>query len=147
MIKDQYINRNISILYRYGQKFLSQRLKELTPLLEVGQFPFLLQVYRYPGISQDQISANVAMDKGTCARCIKQLESSGLVIKETDSEDRRINRIYPSETALSIKDQVFNIIAELHEILYKGFNQHEINNTISILNRMKNNIQSYLNKN
>lgn len=146
MNKDQFVNRNISIIYRYGQKFLAKKLRELSPPLEVGQFPFLMQVYRYPGITQDQISTNAAMDKGTCARCIKQLERAGLVIKEEDKDDRRMNHIYPSEIALSIKEQIYAIVTELHKVLYSNFTEEEINEIIRLLNRMKENIQGYLEK-
>jgi hypothetical protein len=59
--------------FRYGQRYFTQMLKERQIPMEVGQLPFMMQVYRHPGISQDGISANAVMDKGTTAKCIKQL--------------------------------------------------------------------------
>ena len=146
MRKNHFINRNISILYRYGQKFISLKLKSLIPELEVGQIPFLIQVYRHPGITQDQISANAVMDKGTCARNIKQLESSGFIIREINEKDRRVNHIYPSSKALDLKEKIFDILNDLHKVLYDGFSSQEINSTIKILDSMTENIASYLNK-
>lgn len=144
---EQYINRTISVLYRYGQRFFVQKLKEQGLPFEVGQFPFLMQVYRHPGITQEGISANAVMDKGTTARSIKQLEECGLVRREIDECDRRIHHIYPTPQALEIKDQVFEVIKNLHEILYKGFSDEEIALVMSLTDKMKSNIADYLKPN
>lgn len=144
---EQYINRTFSVLYRYGQRFFIQKLKEHKMPFEVGQFPFLMQVYRHPGITQEGISANAVMDKGTTARSIKQLEELGLVRREIDASDRRIHHIYPTPEAMAIKEQVIGVINDLHEILYKGFSKEEIDLVTSMTERMKANIADYLNGN
>lgn len=141
---DKWINRTISVLYRSGQRFFSQRLRELELPLEVGQLPFIMQVYRHPGITQDGIAMNAVMDKGTTARSIKQLEESGLIVREVDEKDRRVNHIYPTEKAYDIKKQVLDIIKDLHDVLYQGFSQDEIRYAISLLSRMKGNMAEYL---
>lgn len=141
---EQFVNRNISILYRYGQRFLAQKLKSYSLPFEVGQIPFILQVYRNPGITQEGISSNAVMDKGTTARGVKQLEKLGLVTREIDVKDRRINHIFPTSKALEIKEQVFEILRELHVVLYQGLNENEIASTLSLLNFMKTNIANYL---
>lgn len=142
----QFVNRTISVLYRYGQRYFNQRLKSLSLPLEVGQLPFIMQVYRNPGITQDGISANAVMDKGTTAKAVKQLEKSGLILRETDPNDRRMNHIYPTQKALDIQEQILMIITELHEILYKGLSESEITIAISLLSKMKSNISEYLKK-
>lgn len=143
-MKEQFINRTISILYRHGQRYLTHKLKSCSLPLEVGQLPFIMEVYRHPGITQDGISANSAMDKGTTARALKQLEKSGLVIRKTGEKDRRVNHIFPTQKALDIKDQVLQVIKELHEVLYQGLGDDEITGAISLLNRIQTNIADYL---
>lgn len=143
---DKFINRTISILYRYNQCFFTQRLGEYSLPMEVGQLPALIQVYRHPGITQDGISLNAGIDKGTVARTVKQLEDNGLVIRETDSKDRRVNHIYATEKGMESKEQVFQIIRELHEVLYRGLCDSEIAEAISLLERMRNNMDDYINE-
>lgn len=138
---EKYINRTISILYRCNQRFFAQKLEEYSLPIEVGQLPALIQIYRHPGITQEEISSNAGIDKGTAARTITQLENNGLVIRQTDEKDRRINHIFATDNAMKFKKQVFKIIDELHEILYQGFGQCEIDDMISMLERMKNNIK------
>jgi len=141
---EKFINRIISVLYRNNQRFFAQKLAQYSLPMEVGQIPSLVQVYRYPGITQDGISSNAGMDKGTVAHTVKQLEDAGLVTRQTDEKDRRVNHIFPTPKGLEIEGQVFQIIRELHEILYQGFEKSEIEKAISLLERMKNNISNII---
>ena len=52
-MKKVRLNRDISILYRYGQRFFACRLAPLG--VEVGQLPVLMQVYQMPGTTQDAL--------------------------------------------------------------------------------------------
>lgn len=141
---ERLINRTISILYRYNQRFFAQKLKEYSLPIEVGQIPSLMQVYRHPGITQEEISCNAGIDKGTVARTLKQLEDNGIVVRKTDKEDRRVNHIFATERGMEIKEKVFQMIRELHEILYLGFDDSEIEKAIFIMEQMKKNIKDYL---
>lgn len=143
-MKEKYVNRTISVLYRCNQRFFAQKLQEYSLPIEVGQIPSLMQVYRYPGITQDEISSNANIDKGTVARTVKQLEDSGLVIRKTDDKDRRINHIFATPKGMEIKEQVFEIIVELHTVLYQGFSNSEIDEAISLMERMKENMSNYI---
>ncbi len=147
MTQPEYINRVISYLYRYGQRFLVKKFKEYGLPFEVGQLPFIMQIYRNPGITQEGISANAVMDKGTTARGVKRLEKLGLAARETDLRDRRVNHIYPTPAALEIKDWVFRIIDELHQVLYRGLSEDEIPLAVSLLFRMKDNMKDYFSNN
>jgi DNA-binding MarR family transcriptional regulator len=140
----RFINRTISILYRYNQRFFAQKLKEYSLPIEVGQIPALMQVYRHPGITQEGISCNAGIDKGTVARAVKQLEDNGIIVREIDQEDRRVNHIFATQKGLEIKEKVFQMIRELHEILYKDFDDSEIEKAIFIMEQMKNNIKNHL---
>lgn len=140
MIPNNFINRNISILYRYGQRILAHKLKSSDLPLEVGQIPFIMQVYRNSGITQEGISTNAVMDKGTTARGVMKLEKAGLVRREVSQNDKRVNHIYPTEKAMEIQESILKILKEVHDILYKGLSPEEIDLAISLLNRMKDNI-------
>ena len=143
---EQYINRTISILYRYNQRFFAQKLMEYSLPLEVGQLPTMLQIYRHPGITQDEISSNAGIDKGTVAHIVKQLEKDGIVLRQTDTSDRRVKHIFSTQKGMECKEQVFRIIKELHQILYRGFCGPEIEEAMSMLERMKKNMYDYINE-
>ncbi|MDD4504628.1 MAG: MarR family winged helix-turn-helix transcriptional regulator [Clostridiaceae bacterium] len=114
--------------------------------IEVGQIPTLIQVYRHPGITQDGISSNAGIDKGTVARTVKQLEDNDIVIRQSDPKDRRVNHIFATAKGLENREGIFQIIRELHENLYQGFCDSEIEEAISLLERMRNNMIDYMNE-
>lgn len=143
---EKYINRIISILYRYNQRFFTRKLEEYSLPIEVGQMPTLIQIYRHPGITQDRISSNAGIDKGTVAHIIKQLEKEGIIMRQIDPEDRRVNHIFATEKGLESKEQVFKTIRELHEVLYQGFCDSEIEEAMSLLERMRKNMDGYINE-
>lgn len=141
---ERLINRTISILYRNNQRFFTKKLEEYSLPIEVGQIPSIMQIYRCPGITQDEISANAGIDKGTVARTVKQLEDAGMVTRKTDEKDRRVNHIFLTPKGLENRERIFQVIRELHEILYQGFCDSEIEEAISLLERMKSNISGYI---
>lgn len=143
---EQYINRMISLLYRYNQRFFAQKLMEFSLPLEVGQLPTMIQIYRHPGITQDEISSNAGIDKGTVAHIVKQLEKDGIVLRQTDTSDRRVKHIFATQKGMECQEQVFQIIRELHQVLYRDFCGTEIEEAMSILERMKKNVYDYINE-
>lgn len=139
MITDKRINRTLSVLYRYNQRFFAHKVKERKLPIEVGHIPSLMQVYYHPGITQDQLSFYNGMDKGTTARSIKQLEELKLLYRKTDQSDRRINHLFLTPDGIRVRNQMSEIILELHEMLYEGFESEEIDLLMDLLQRMKQN--------
>lgn len=137
-MKKVRLNRDFSILYRYGQRFFACRLAPLG--VEVGQFPVLMGVYQNPGTTQDALSVGRGLDKGTTARVAKSMEEAGLLRRETDPDDRRINHLYPTERALELRPQVEAVIDELHGVLYRGISEEEVAQASALVERMRRNL-------
>ena len=136
------INRTISILYRYGQRFLTARLRPVG--VEVGQMPALMRVFQSPGITQEQITYETGMDKGTVARSVQQLEANGLVRREVDPADRRVNHIYATAKARALEPEVQRALEELHRALCRGLTEEEVAAAFGLLGRMKENLMEEL---
>lgn len=136
----RYANRLISILYRYGQRFFVRQLRQRGLELEVGQLPALMQIYRAPGITQEEIAQNTGMDKGTTARSVQRLCQLGLALRQVDAADRRLLHIYATEKGESCRAQLEEMIADLHSALYRGFTPQEIETAFALLERMKENM-------
>ncbi|MEG2174045.1 MAG: MarR family winged helix-turn-helix transcriptional regulator [Oscillospiraceae bacterium] len=142
---NRYTNRYISISYRCMQRFLKRHLRQMN--LDVGQFPFLLRLYIEPGSTQDQLAAQLGMDKGTVARGIAQLEQRGLARRQSDDHDRRVNHVYPTDQAHMLEKQLFAIVDELHDVMYDGLSREETEQFFSLLLRVADNIQKALGPN
>ena len=102
------IGKNISIVYRYSQVFLNPILKEYN--LGSGQYTFLIHLFDNNGINQEQLTDLVKIDKANTARAINKLVEKGYVIKKVSEEDKRSYKLYTTEKAESIKDNLNSIL-------------------------------------
>ena len=111
------IAKYISEIQRMGNIFF---LKELSYLgLGYGQFNFLMELYKKDGVRQEDLSLNLKIDKGTTARAIKKMEDEGFIIRTNDDKDKRANRIFLTEKAISHKENVYKIAKSWEENLTK----------------------------
>lgn len=79
--------RYISLLYRYSQVYFSEHLKKYQ--LGSGQYIFFMEAIRNDGITQEQLSNNIEIDKATTARAVAKLIEAGYFTKVNNAEDRR----------------------------------------------------------
>ena len=139
MNRGVYANKFISMIYRYTRRYFARAL--LGTRLDAGQLPFLLYLLRCPGVTQEQLSCALGMDKGTTARSVAQLEECGLVYRTPDRNDRRVNNVFPTAAALAQEETLFAIVDRLHALLFDGFSPEERAQALSLIVRMKDNIE------
>lgn len=136
------ISRHLSLIYRYSQRYFSARLREFP--LEAGQFPLLLQLFRHPDVTQEQLSQRLALDKATTARAAAQLLAQGLIERRADPEDRRAYRLSPTARALALEEQLFSIAGDLQEVLFRGMTPTERQAASDLVVRMAGNLSACL---
>ncbi|WP_313892436.1 MarR family transcriptional regulator [Psychrobacillus sp.] len=117
-INKESIGRWISLLHRYGNVYMNDRLKEFD--LGAGQYQFLAVLYQNERISQDEIAYLLKMDKGTAARAIAKLEMEGYVERKVFVVDKRIKKLYLTEKAHTFEPKLTSILQEWKTILAKG---------------------------
>lgn|GEM_PF-260005 len=117
------IPRWVSLLYRSGQTYIGERLKHLD--IGKGQHIFLNALYKEDGLSQEQLSDYLKIDKGTTAKALKKLEEQGYVTRTTCENDKRRNRVRLTPKALAIQNELRAVLADWRERLTYGFNEEE----------------------
>lgn len=135
------IGRHLSILYRYGRTHMDCRMSQY--LIGSGQYSFLFYLYRNNGASQEMISCNLCVDKGTTTRAIQKLESLHLVERVKDSEDGRVNRVFLTEEGYALKDNLIAYAKEWEEILLQDFDEDEIASLKKVVLKMSDNATNY----
>lgn len=128
----------ISIIHRSGAAYLSKEFNKFH--IGSGQYMFLIALYKNDGISQENLTDLLNIDKGTTAKAIKKLEETGLVTRVKDIKDKRINKIYLTEQALNIKDEFLSILANWENTLTANLSDKEKNDTLIILKKITYNI-------
>lgn len=136
--KCENIGKYISQLHRKGNVFINRELSKYD--LSVGQFMFLLDLYIKDGKNQEEISDNLKIDKGTTARAIKKLEEQGFVIRIKNENDKRSNKIYLTDKAKDIKENVFDILDDWNHKISMILTKEEEKTMKNILKKVCENI-------
>lgn len=143
-MSDLSLGKWISLLYRYGQIYIT---RELEPYhVGRGQYLFLLALYHQDSMQQEELSHFLNIDKGTTARAVCKMEKAGYVRREQSSTDLRSNRVYLTEQAEKIKPHVFAVLARWVKILSTEMTEAEVETTTNLLARMSQNAIKHINK-
>lgn len=134
------IGRQISLLYRHGQMFAGDRLKEHG--IGRGQYIFLNALYHEDGISQEALSDTLRIDKGTTAKAVKKLEQEGYITRRSSPGDKRVNQVKLTEKARVIEPVIRGVLLEWRDILTEGFTVEEKLQIHGLLERMGQNATS-----
>jgi len=89
--------------------------------LGMGHWEALNSLWVRDGLTQAELARAIYRDAPFTTRLVDDLEKRSLVLRRQDSEDRRINRIYLSSRARTLKYQLlpayFQMLDELSENL------------------------------
>lgn len=89
------------------------------------QTSYIMQVVWRPGLSQEDLSKSLLVNKSTVARHVSQLEKSGFIIRELDPEDQRKKKLYPSEKAKAIYEEIIDYLEDWNNLLLQDFTKEE----------------------
>jgi DNA-binding MarR family transcriptional regulator len=103
-----------------------------------GQYAFLLTLYRNDGISQEELSNKLMIDKGTTARAIDKLEKAGYVVRRTNPKDRRAYNVFITDKAVELKPILYDKMGSWTDILVADLSQEERDMVYVILKKMVN---------
>lgn len=117
------IGRYIAKIYCKGSAIISKELQEYG--IGSGQYAFLLQLYRKDGVSQEELAKLLLVDKATVARAIKKLEEENLVYRVRNEKDKRYYKVFITEKALNIKEEVFNKLHAWDETIKQSLTKEE----------------------
>lgn len=133
---------NINIISRCTTMQRSEQLQSLG--LCGGQAPYLLQLCRHPGQTQEELSRAMYVNKSTVARQIAHLEQKGFVDRRPCDKDRRCIRLYPTQQALDALPAIRNVIRDWNDYLICELSEEEQAILHSALARMSARAQAYV---
>ena len=128
------IGKYISLIHRKGKCFITKEVSKFG--IGSGQIMFLIQLYRKDGISQEELSENLHIDKGTTCRAIKKLEEEGFLIRSRDENDKRAYKLYLTEKSKEMEENIKNILYEWERHISKGLSEKEVEILFSMLKKI-----------
>ncbi len=136
------IGKYISIIQRLSNIYFSNNLASYQ--IGCGQQFFLLQIYRNPGISLQELASRGYYDKATATRAVKKLEEEAYVRLETDGEDKRVRHIFATKKAEEVVEKTLESVAVLTNFLLDGFDEGEREAAEAMLIRMAGNAHRHI---
>lgn len=120
MLKDaEFIRKSIEYLNQYIQTSLQKKVERTG--ITVPQMRVITEVVSHQGISIKQISLNLPMTQSTVSGIVERLINKGILIKRTNSNDKRAVQIYPSDNVTKFleKDRMEYVNQSLSDALSK----------------------------
>lgn len=137
--KRKSLIKAISGIYRYSQTWIGRNIRGYN--IGQGQWPFLTQLlFNYDGITQEELSESLNINKANTARALKKLEEEGYVYRLEDPRDARKKRVYVTEKSRAFEQEFHQVFKGLNRILSKDFTHEEREIARRLLYKMFDNI-------
>jgi len=139
---EQDLGRWISIIHRLGQVHLGIALADQD--IGPGQAAFLAELARSDGPTQEELSSLLRIDKGNTTRRLCALERSGFVERRPDPADRRLRRVFLTESGQNATAQLVAAQGTWEGTLLRGLSPREQALLPKLLQRMAINAERLL---
>ncbi len=137
---EDLILRRIGVLSRSIHYISDIKYRKMD--LQKGQFIFLTRVCENPGINFSELSNMLRVDKTTTTKAVKKLIKAGYIIKEQDTEDKRIHNLRATPKGMDTYETVIGEENRSIDICFEGFTQEERELVNELIEKMAKNTES-----
>lgn len=109
-----------------------------------SQWWVLAYLSREDGMTQSQLAEELDLGKVAVGGLIDRLEKTGLVRRESDASDRRVNRVFLEPKSKQLIVRMRKVNHQLNEQILAGLSDTKLDNAASALDAMKRNLLKYL---
>lgn len=134
--------KNINLISRSAELYREERLRPYG--LSGCQSKYILAVANSPGVSQEELSRRLFVNKSNVARQITLLEAAGFVRKEVNPQDRRAALLFPTQKLDEVLPKVREVLAEWRQIITDGFSEEEKELLRALTARMVDNARAFM---
>lgn len=93
------------------------------------------------GMSQTQLAEELCVKPSSVASMLNNMEKEELIIRKSDGEDKRVKRIYFTETGKKISDDAFKYMIGIAHDFFFDFTDEEKKRFMFLMKKMENNIK------
>lgn len=135
---DQLIGFLLADVSRLMRTRFDSRARDLG--LTRPQWRVLVFLARSEGINQSGLAEVLEVERMTLGRMIDRLEAADLVERRPDTSDRRVHRLYLSNKARPLLDEMLDLANELQDEALDGLTDGDRRTLRSLLTMIKNNL-------
>ncbi len=124
------------------RQFLQKKFRENNINLTYEMHQIMACLWKTDGIKQQELADRTLKDKASLTCLIDNLTKRKLVTRLEDAADRRSKLIFLTEKGKNLGKEVEPWVAELYEIVSRDFEINTINECISAVQKMVDNVRS-----
>tara|TARA_Y100000780_G_scaffold225817_1_gene238858 strand:- start:733 stop:1194 length:462 start_codon:yes stop_codon:yes gene_type:complete len=104
--------------------------------LKPPHLDILANVYRYPGISQQDLANKLLVGRSNLSMLLPQLEQRGLIERQTDAEDRRVLRLTLTQKGEALTENALTIYTDVIDKAMSASSAEECDMVGDVMRRM-----------
>jgi len=132
--KREPIGKYLSIINRKGNVFITKEISKFG--IGSGQVMFLMELYKKDGISQEELSEGLNIDKATTCRAIKKLEESEFLTRVKDKKDKRAYKLYLTQKSKDMEESIRDVLRICEDHISKNLSEEEVKTLAMILKKI-----------
>ena len=106
--------RNWIALVRAEKAVVRELTRALAPLdLKIGQLDVMMNIYRHPGMSQQDVARRLLIGRSNITMLLPQLEAQGLIRREGDKKDKRVMRLFLTDDGEARLQEALKVYTKL----------------------------------
>jgi MarR family transcriptional regulator for hemolysin len=146
MKKFDYENTMGYVVYFASKTF--QKAFDLELRNKIGitltQSKVIFALYLNSGLTQRELADKIGIESPTLVPIIDKMEEDGYIQRKSDTEDRRIKRIYTTSKTNSLWDSMMECAMHLRKIYMKDVSEQEIKSSLQVIKKLTDNLLTYL---
>lgn len=112
--------------------------------LHHGQARLLIILAQENGINHSKIASELRISTAAASKVIKRMEKDGYVLREADSTDERVSRVFLQPKGKILVEKIHSAFQQLDHIMFEGISDQEIHELQTLLSRVQKNLQKNL---
>jgi DNA-binding MarR family transcriptional regulator len=130
------------VVNRTAMRLASALTKALAPQnVTPQQWAVLNRLWQEDGLSQQQLAEQTFRDPPNTARILDRLQHKGLITREPDPTDRRVQLIFLTEQGCRLRGTLPPLAEQVLARSLEGLSQEDVDDAIRVLKRIDQNLQ------
>ena len=125
------IMKYISRIHRCFRQWQSDKMQNNG--INGVQQNYLFHIAMKPGISQEQLSDHIMVNKSNVARQLSTLENEGWITRKTSATDKRVYEVYPTEKTNQLMPEIVNLMKQWNELILEDLNEEEKETLLALM--------------
>ena len=110
--------------------------------ITIEQWSVLYHLWKEDGLSQQELGIRTFRDKASITRLIDNLEKLGLVTRVASKDDRRINLVCLTETAMPLQQLTYDLANQTMNEALQNITKEEIEIVKNVFQRVYDNLSN-----